>query len=84
MTAEAFERIARLSDLLMRADDLSAMLLTYIEEAPAIRESQAGTLAQEIRVALPPPGSIEDEDKVRAQLAELIDALEEVAGHGTP
>jgi hypothetical protein len=78
--AGALERIARLSASLMWADDLSAMLMTYIEEAPTVRESDAGTLAEEIRVEVGKMGAIENEETVRAEIAGLIDALEEVAG----
>ena len=70
--------ITRLRELLMRADGLSAMLMTHIEEAPSVSESQAGTLAEENRVESRKLGAIEDEETIRSQLVTLIEALKEI------
>jgi hypothetical protein len=80
---EVLSRIVRLSDQLIRADDLSAMLLTYIEEAPGARKADAGALAEEIRQATEQLGAIENEPTIKSQLNELIDALQELASEGT-
>jgi hypothetical protein len=79
---EVLSRIVRLSDQLIRADDLSAMLLTYIEEAPGARAADAGALAEEIRQATEQLGAIQNEATIKSQLNELIDALQELAGEG--
>ena len=75
-------RIMRLSDQLIRVDNLSAMLLTYIEEAGGAREADAGTLAEEIRQATKQLTSIQNEAFIKSQLNELIDALQELASEG--
>jgi hypothetical protein len=85
MTAEPYERIADLCEALMTTDGLSATLQSLLEAAPAVGDSQtAESLADEISAAREQLGDVKDKDTVRDRLADLIDALREVARGAIP
>jgi hypothetical protein len=81
VTAEAYGQVTALCELLLKADGLSASLMSLIEAALAVGDAETALgLAEDIRAASQLV-AIENEAAIRSQIGSLVSTLEEIASH---